>query len=71
MSLTAGRNWAKGYKTYRAGHVVGFVPALDRLEVREISSRFLSQDERIEIADLHHAGVGVREIALRMRRSCL
>ena len=29
------------------------MPALDRLEVREISARFLSQDERIEIADLH------------------
>jgi transposase, IS30 family len=69
VSRTAGRNWAKGYKTYRAGHVVGFVPALDRLEVREISSRFLSLDERIEIADLHHAGVGVREIARRVGRA--
>jgi IS30 family transposase len=69
VSRTAGRNWANGYKTYRAGHVVGFVPALDRLEVREVSARFLSQDERIEIADLHRAGVGVREIARRMRRS--
>jgi hypothetical protein len=65
----AGRNWAKGYKTYRAGHVVGFVPALDRREVREISARFLSQDEWIEIADLHRAGVGVGEIARRMGRA--
>lgn len=29
-SRTAGRNWAKGYRKYRAGEVVGFVPALDR-----------------------------------------
>jgi len=31
--------------------------------VREISARFLSQDERIEIADLRHAGLSVRQIA--------
>jgi hypothetical protein len=52
VSRTEGRNWAKGYKTYGSGQVVGFVPALDRLEVREISAQFLSQDERFEIADL-------------------
>jgi IS30 family transposase len=69
VSRTSGRNWAKGYRTYRAGQVVGFVPALDRLEVREISRRFLSQDERFEIADLHRAGVSVCEIARRLGRA--
>ena len=69
VSRTAGRNWANGYRTYRSGQVVGFVAALDRLEVREISARFLSQDQRIEIADLHHAGVGMREIARRLGRA--
>jgi IS30 family transposase len=69
VSRTAGRNWAKGYRKYRAGQVVGFVPALDRLEVREISVRFLSQDERIEVADLHRAGVSVRQIARRLGRA--
>ena len=29
----------------------------------------VSQDERIEIADLHHAGLGVRQIAVRLGRS--
>jgi hypothetical protein len=67
-SRTAGRNWAYGYRTYRAGHVVGFVPALERLAVREVSARFLSQDERIEIADLRQAGVSVRQIASRRHR---
>ena len=38
----------------------GFVPALERLAVRQISSRFLSQEERIEIADLWHAGLSLR-----------
>jgi IS30 family transposase len=52
---TTGNNWSRGYKTYRHGQIVGFVPALERLAVRQISPRFLSQDERIEIADLRHA----------------
>jgi IS30 family transposase len=49
--------------------VVGFVPALDRLAVRQISSRYLSQEERIQIADLHHAGLSLREIARRLGRA--
>jgi IS30 family transposase len=52
VARTTGHNWSRGYKTYRNGQVTGFVPALDRLAVREVSARFLSQDERIEIADL-------------------
>lgn len=40
-----------GYKVYRRGEVVGFVAPSERLAVRQISPRFLSQDERIEIAD--------------------
>lgn len=36
--------------------MVGLVSGFDRLGVREVSTRFLSQGERIEIADLHHAG---------------
>lgn len=69
VSRTAGRNWAKGYRKYRAGEVVGFVPALDRLEVREISARFLSEDERVQIADLHRAGVSGREIGRQLGRA--
>jgi transposase, IS30 family len=49
VSRTTGNNWSRGYKTYWHGQVTGFVPALERLAVREISSRYLSQDERIEI----------------------
>jgi IS30 family transposase len=30
--------------------LTGFVPPLERLAVREISARFLSQEERIQIA---------------------
>jgi len=68
-SRTSGNNWSRGYKTYRHGVVAGFVPALDRLAVREISVRYLSQDERFEIADLHREGLSVRAIARRLGRA--
>jgi IS30 family transposase len=69
VSRTAGHNWSRGYKTCRHGQVTGFVPALERLAVREISARFLSQDERFEIADLRHAGLSIRQIAGRLGRA--
>ncbi len=69
VSGTSGNNGARGYKVCLNGQVVGFVSPLDRLAVREVSSRYLSQDERIEIADLKQAGVSVRQIAQRIGRS--
>ena len=69
VSRTTGNNWSRGYKTYRHGQVTGFVPALERLAVRQISARFLSQDERIEIADLRHVGLSIRQIAHRLGRA--
>lgn len=69
VSRTCGANWARGYKTYRNGHVVGFVAPLDRLAVREVSSRYLSQDERFQIADLRRAGVSVLAIAAELGRA--
>jgi transposase, IS30 family len=69
VSRTTGNNWSRGYKTYRHGQVAGFVSALERLAVRQISPRFLSQDERIEIADLRHTGLSIRQIALRLCRA--
>jgi len=69
VARTTGANWARGYKTYRNGKVVGFVPPLERLAVRQVSPRFLSQDERIEIADLRQAALSVREIALKVGRT--
>lgn len=69
VSRSAGNNWTYGYRTYRNGVLTGFVPPLERLAVREISARFLSQDERIQIADLRHARFSVRAIAERLGRS--
>jgi IS30 family transposase len=69
VSRSSGNNWARGTKVYRKGQLVGFVPPLDRLLVRRISARFLTQEERIEIADLRRAGLGVRQIALALKRA--
>src|SRR5215469_15330574 len=69
VSRSTGKNWSRGYKVYRRGQVVGFVPPLDRLAVRQVSARYLSQDERIEIADLRQAGLSIRQIADRLGRA--
>lgn len=69
VSRSAGTNWTRGYKTYRNGVEVGFVPPLDPLAVRQISTRYLSQDERIAIADLRRSGLSMRAIADRLGRS--
>ena len=68
-SRSAASNWAHGYKTYRNGQAIGFVEPLDRLTVKAISSRYLSQDERIEIADFRQQGSSVRAIAHRVGRA--
>ncbi|MDP1876921.1 MAG: helix-turn-helix domain-containing protein [Actinomycetota bacterium] len=36
---------------------------------RPLSDRYLSQDERVRIADLHHGGLGVRAIAVEIGRA--
>jgi IS30 family transposase len=64
-----GRTGRAVTKTYRTGVVVGFVAPLDRLAVRQVSSRYLSQDERIEIADLRQSGLSMRAIASRLKRA--
>ncbi|MBX8686909.1 helix-turn-helix domain-containing protein, partial [Mycobacterium sp. 20091114027_K0903767] len=69
VSRSAATNWTRGYKTYRNGVEVGFVPPLDRLAVRQISPRYLSQEERIEIADLRRSGLNMRAIADRLGRA--
>jgi IS30 family transposase len=56
VSRASGNRWSTSYKTYRHGVVTGFVPALGPRALRQISARFLSQDERVEIADLRAGG---------------
>lgn len=69
VSRTTARNWEHGYWQYRGAEKSQWIPPLDRLEVRAVSPRYLSQDERLEVADLHRQGVSIRQIALRLGRS--
>jgi transposase, IS30 family len=69
VSRASGNRWSSGYKTYRHGVVAGFVPALDPRALRQVSARLLSQDERVEIADLRQAGLSIRRIAEQLARA--
>lgn len=69
VSRTTSKNWSRGYKTYRNGKAVGFVPALDRLAVRAVSPQYLSQDEQIIITDLKQAGHSIGSIARELGRA--
>src|SRR5690348_15538528 len=72
-----GRDWAKGIVKSRNrrytfdGVLVWETPGHPKppLEQKVISPRYLSVEERIEIADLHRACLGVREIARHLGRS--
>jgi transposase, IS30 family len=75
-NVRTGRDWAKGIvksKNRRYtfdGVLVWELPGHPKpLEQRVISARFLSVEERIEIADLHREGRSVREIARQLARS--
>ncbi|WP_228823345.1 IS30 family transposase [Nocardia blacklockiae] len=70
ISRSTSRNWRNGYKLYRKdGTVSRFVPPLDPVACRVISARFLSEDERIEIADRRRAGETIRAIAAALGRA--
>jgi len=65
-----GRDWRRGVRKssnlriYPTSRVVGG----KRSAQRPVSKRYLSEDERLEIADLHRAGRGVRAIARELGR---
>jgi hypothetical protein len=56
-------------ETYRRGDVVGSCPALHRLTVRQISNRYLPEEEPITIADLRRRGLSIRRIAAQFGRT--
>jgi hypothetical protein len=69
VSRTTAANWARGDKAYRGGQVVGFVDPLDWLKIRTISARYLSQYERVLVADLRRHDLTVRAIAAELGRA--
>ena len=67
-----GKRWRHGRTiTARDGRKLHYAPVIARGAVvrREISDRYLSEKERVQIADLRAAGAGVRAIAERTGRS--
>jgi transposase, IS30 family len=71
-----GRDWSKGLvrgprgRFTIDGQLVWAAPRAPKpIEEQSISARFLSVEERIEIADLHRTGMSLREIARRLDRS--
>jgi transposase, IS30 family len=65
---TTGHGWSRGYEICRHGQVTELAPALERLAMREVSGRFLAQDERIETAGLRQARPSIRQVAGRLAR---
>ena len=66
-----GKRWRHGRMiTARDGRKLHYDPVITRGAVvrREISDRYLSEKERVQIADLRAAGAGVRAIAERTGR---
>ena len=68
-----GKRWRHGFTiTTRDGRKLHYVPVAAAgagRGVREISDRYLSEPERVRIADLRRAGAGVRAIAEQTGRS--
>lgn len=63
------KHWRHGRTiTTRSGRRLHYPPVINTCKV-DISSRYLSEDERIAIADLHRGGGSVRAIAGELGRS--
>jgi transposase-like protein len=70
INRRTGKRWRHGRTiTSGSGRRLHYAPVVDVKRKREISARFLSEDERVRIADLRRAGEGVRAIAREVGRS--
>jgi transposase, IS30 family len=69
INRRTGKRWRHGRTiTSSSGRRLLYPPVINTRK-REISARFLSEDERVMIADLHRGGHGVRAIASAVGRS--
>jgi IS30 family transposase len=71
INRRTGKWWRHGRTiTSSGGRRLHYAPVVVvRRGKREISARYLSEDERVRIADLHRAGAGVRAIARELGRN--
>src|SRR4051794_23384769 len=69
INRRTGKRWRHGRTiTSSSGQRLHYAPVVGGARKREISARFLSEDERVRIADLRRAGEGVRAIARELGR---
>src|ERR671939_293642 len=69
INRRTGKRWRHGRTIIsRSGQRLHYAPVVGGARKREISARFLSEDERVRIADLRRAGEGVRVIARELGR---
>jgi IS30 family transposase len=69
INRRTGKRWRHGQTiTSSSGQRLHYAPVVGVSCKREISARFLSEDERVRIADLRRAGEGVRAIARQLGR---
>jgi transposase, IS30 family len=70
INRKTGNRWRYGRKVVdRAGNTRFYAPITGQQDVGAISLRFLSEDERIVIADMLRAGASLRAIARELKRS--
>lgn len=69
ISRSSGTRWRRGHTVVLRSGDVKTIPPISRLRPAAISARFLSESERITIADLLHAGQSIRAIAVELGRS--
>jgi transposase, IS30 family len=70
INRRTGKRWRHGRTiTSTGGRRLHYAPVVGVARKREISARFLSEEERVRIADLRRAGEGVRAIARELGRS--
>ncbi|WP_457973447.1 IS30 family transposase [Arthrobacter sp. D1-17] len=69
ISRSSGTRWRHGHTVVLKSGDIKTIPPISRLRPATISARFLSEPERITIADLLHAGRSIRAIAMELGRS--
>jgi transposase, IS30 family len=69
VNRRTGKRWRHGRTITSSSGKRLHYPAVITTRKREISPRYLSEEERVRIADLHRAGLGVRVIAGELDRS--
>jgi IS30 family transposase len=67
INIRTGKRWRFGRRMRVGGREYIYSPIA--AAPQEISARFLSENERLHIADLHRGGVSVRAIAMKLGRS--